>query len=210
MANVIVLIDGFNLYHALDYCSSSSTPTAYQKYKWLDLAKLARNYIYDKNDVFVKAYYFTALAHWNPVKVARHQLYIKALEETGVAVIYGEFKQRDKFCNLCRQKFQTHEEKRTDINIALTLVIQAINHTYDKAIIISGDTDLIPAIQTVQHNFPEKQIGVVIPIGKASENMKRTANFYYKMKDKHLQACLLDDPVNCADGGILQCPPTWR
>jgi hypothetical protein len=42
---------------------------------------------------------------------------------------------------------------------------------YDRAVIISGDTDLIPAIKAVRSTFPQKQIGVMIPIGKSSEDI---------------------------------------
>jgi uncharacterized LabA/DUF88 family protein len=78
------------------------------------------------------------------------------------------------------------EEKQTDVNIALKLFEPAVQDGYDKAMIISGDTDLLPAAKTVRSIFPFKSIGVVIPIGRSSEDFKKNADFHFKMKEHQL------------------------
>jgi hypothetical protein len=82
MSRIAFLIDGFNLYHALDYSpvhkSPSTDPHRYKKYKWLNLFKLAQCYVNEPGDSVEEVYYFTAYAYWNPMKVDRHKLYIKA------------------------------------------------------------------------------------------------------------------------------------
>ena len=90
---VIIFIDGFNLYHVINAHRN------YHKYKWLNLNKLANLYI-TKNEKIVEILYFTALATWNQSKVKKHKLFIKANELNGIRTIYGEFKKRDKYCNL--------------------------------------------------------------------------------------------------------------
>jgi len=214
MSRIIVLIDGFNLYHALDYSTvhlrPEIDPLRYRKYKWLNLAKLANCYVLDAGDTIEGVYYFTALAYWNSGKVSRHQTYIKALENEGVQVVYGEFKFKQKHCKLCGQDFGTHEEKHTDVNIAVTLFQFAVEDLFDKVIIISGDSDQLPAVRLVQSKFPDKRVGVVVPIGKASENFKRTADFHYRMREKHLRASLLSDPYVLPSGHPLDCPPSWK
>ena len=204
MSRIIFLIDGFNLYHALDYRRE------YHKYKWVNLAKLSQCFVTHKKDSLEGVYYFTTLATWDPGKVARHRLFITAQETEGVKVVYGEFKRKDRFCPLCRKHFRAVEEKQTDVNIAIYLFRLAVSDSYDKAIIISGDTDLTPAVKAVQATFPTKQIGVVLPIGRASEDFKQTADFHYKMKEKHLMTSRFDDTVILADGSRLICPPNWR
>jgi len=111
---------------------------------------------------------------------------------------------------LCRKHFRSVEEKQTDVNIAIYLFRLAVADSYDKAIIISGDTDLTPAVKAVQATFPTKQIGVVLPIGRASEDFKQTADFHYKMKEKHLATSRFDDTVVLSDGSRLACPPNWK
>ena len=59
-------------------------------------------------------------------------------------------------CHLCNKHYLTHKEKRTDVNIALKLFCDAIDDLYDKALIISADSDLIPAIQAVNKYTPDK------------------------------------------------------
>ncbi len=90
--------------------------------------------------------YFTTLATWDPAKVARHRLFIKANEAEGVRITYGEFKRKQRKCPERKSLIKTFEEKQTDVNIAIRLFELAAQDRYDNAIIVSGDTDLIPAV----------------------------------------------------------------
>ena len=202
MEKVIFFIDGFNLYHAL-------ANERFYRYKWLDLSGLAKKFI-TKNDKIEDIYYFTALATWSPGKVRRHKTFIKAQEINGTRIIYGEFKKRDKHCRICKKTYQTYEEKQTDVNIAIQLFKLAIQDKYDKALIISGDSDLIPSIAAVKSTFPNKQIGVIIPIGRRAELLKRTCDFYMKMKEKHLKASMLPDVINLGNSKKLERPQRWK
>ncbi len=209
MSKVVCFIDGFNLYHALDHFEQGPDQDRYKKYKWLNLAKLASLFV-PRGDTLNEVLYFTTLATWNAKKVARHRVYIKAQESEGVIAVYGEFKRKQKHCKACGGDFWTFEEKQTDVNIALKLFQYAIEGRYDKAVIISGDTDLLPAIKAVRSTFPGKEIGIVIPIGRASEDMKKQADFRFKMREHHLASSLLADPLTLKDGTVLHCPPTWK
>jgi len=208
MAKVIAFVDGFNLYHALDYFAGAKNHISLRKYKWLNLKKLASMFVFGK-DTLEEVLYFTTLATWDPGKTARHRLYIRALESEGVKVIYGEFKRKKKHCRLCKGDFWSFEEKQTDVNIALYLLVRAIQERYDKAIIFSGDTDLLPAVKMVRNVFLGKQIGLVIPIGRASEDFKKQVDFHYKMREHHLAKSLFPDPVVLPDGTPLNKPPNW-
>ena len=197
-----MFVDGFNLYHAI------SVNPKYHKYKWLNLTKLASLYV-TKNEKIIDILYFTALAMWNSTKVKKHKLFIQANELNGVQVIYGEFKKRDKYCKLCKKRYQTFEEKQTDVNIAIQLFKLSIENKYDKAIIISGDSDLLPSIDAVRKTFPNKQIGVIIPIGRRAEALKQACDFYMKMKEKHLSSAIIDKKIKISENEFLLCPPEW-
>ena len=188
MRRVIFLIDGFNVYHALDDNAN------YRKYKWLDYSTLAKFFVTSK-DKIVDIFYFTAYAHWNPSKRSRHHLLIQALRQKGVKIIFGKFKVRDHKCRICKKEYPTFEEKQTDVNIAVKLFQCAINNEFDSAILITGDTDLIPAIEGIKMTFPAKQIGVVIPIGRRSEDLKNICDFHMKMKEKHLKTSQLPESI---------------
>ena len=76
--------------------------------------------------------------------------------------------------------------------------------------VISGDSDLIPAVKAVKSTFPSKQVGIIIPIGRRAEELKQTVDFHMKLKEKHLSSCQFDDVVEI-DGNVrLTRPPSWR
>jgi uncharacterized LabA/DUF88 family protein len=180
MNRVSFFIDGFNVFHSLD------SEKIYHKYKWLDLSSLAKCFVSSK-DTVVDIYYFTSYAEWEPAKKARHQLLIRALTMKGVKIVFGKFKLRDKKCRLCHKTYQTFEEKQTDVNISIKLFQCAHNDTFDTAILMTGDSDIVPAIIAVKETFPAKRIGLVIPIGRSAEEIKKACDFHMKMKEKHLR-----------------------
>jgi len=202
---VLFFVDGFNLYHALQ------ERKCYRKYKWLDYSLLAKCYV-SRNDKIVGVLLFTAYAHWNPKKEQRHRVLITALQLKGVEVVFGKFKNRDRVCRLCHKCYKSFEEKYTDVNIAIRLFQAAINDEFDTAIIITADSDLVPAIKGIKKNFPAKQIGLVTPIGRSSIELKDICDFRMKMKEKHLRTSQLPETIvlDSTKGIILQRPSTWR
>jgi len=113
----------------------------------------------------IGVHYFTAYATWIPGSVGRHREYIAALRHVGVRCVIGHFKEKHRKCNSCGATWIGHEEKETDVAIAVKLVADAFTTEYDRALIISADSDLGPAIKTVQAQFPEKSIDVIAPPG---------------------------------------------
>ncbi|PIS33719.1 MAG: hypothetical protein COT38_03750 [Candidatus Omnitrophica bacterium CG08_land_8_20_14_0_20_41_16] len=203
MNRIAFFIDGFNLYPSLD-----SNPL-YNKYKWLNLNKLAHCFV-TSHDKVEKVLYFTTYVTWDQVKLVKHQTYVKALQSVGVEVVFGAFRYVDKFCRICHKQYKIFEEKQTDVNIAIKLLQTAVQDLWDTAIIVSGDSDLIPAIQAVKTTFPEKRIGLVIPIGRRAEELKQVVDFHMKLKEKHLATSQFEDVVTI-DGGVkLARPNTWK
>jgi len=200
--NAIFLIDGFNLYHSL-------TPQPLVHYKWLNLRSLAEKFT-PRTELIKDIFYFTALTPWSPEKMKRHRVFIKAQEYFGIQVVYGEFRKRTKICQNCKTIYSTFEEKQTDVNIAITLFRLAIENKFEKAYILSGDSDLIPSVKAVKKLFPTKLIGVIIPIGRNAEELKNICDFHMKIKEKHLVSSLLPNPLVIDPSMILKCPDAWK
>jgi uncharacterized LabA/DUF88 family protein len=209
MGKTVFFIDGFNLYHALDYLEDAPDHSRYHKYKWISLLKLCSHYLRGE-DKLQKIIYYTTLATWDKGKTERHRLFIKAQENEGVEIVYGRFKEKERKCKLCNRVYRGREEKETDVNIALGLYDSAFKDLYDKAVIVSGDSDLLPAIRIIHGTFPGKVIGIVVPIGKSSEYMKRFVDFHFKMLEKHLSSSRFADALTLKDGTILNCPTSWK
>lgn len=203
MNRTAFFVDGFNLYHSID-----SNPS-YYKYKWLNLDKLAHCFVTSHYKV-EKVFYFTTYATWDQVKLVKHQTYVKALQFVGIEVVFGAFRYADKTCRICHKQYKIFEEKQTDVNIAIKLfqtAVQDLWDTWDTAIIVSGDSDLIPAIQAVKSTFPAKRIGLVIPIGRRAEELKQVVDFHMKLKEKHLATSQFEDEITI-DGGVKLTRPS--
>ncbi len=204
MNRVSFFIDGFNVYHALDDHKS------FHKFKWLDYSALAKCFVSSK-DTITDIYYFTSYADWEPDKKARHQLLIRALTKQGVKIVFGKFKLRDKHCRICHKTYKTFEEKQTDVNLSVKLFQCAHNDTFDIGILITGDSDIVPAIIALKESFPAKRIGLIIPIGRAAEAIKNACDFHMKMKEKHLRSSQFPDKIiiDSENNLFLDRPPTW-
>ena len=202
MSRYCFYIDGFNVYYALQELP------AYHKYKWLNYRRLAEAVIRSK-DRITGIFYFTAFVRWKPLNVRRHEEYIKILRWAGVETIQGRFMTKDIKCHRCQQYCTTHEEKRTDVNIACKILTDAINNLFDKAVIISADSDLLPVIKAVEKIAPEKEIGVMFPIGRTNYELRQNASFRIWMSQKLLQESQFPEQVRIGSTVIAR-PTDWR
>ena len=207
MSRYCFYIDGFNVYHALNDSNRSGQTYNYRKYKWLNYRNLAVN-IVSPNDTIAEIYYFTAYARWRPDSYRRHKEYIKALRSENVKIVRGRFMKKYISCHNCDTDFLTHEEKGTDVNIALQVLQDAINDKYDRAVIISSDSDLLPAIEAVHRYAPDKEAGVMFPIGRRCYHLEQGADFKRKMTEKLLQKSLFPDRLQVGSS-IITKPVGW-
>jgi uncharacterized LabA/DUF88 family protein len=56
---------------------------------------------------------------------------------------YIRFKEETVYCNLCKRHIKKHEEKETDVSIAVKILESFSLNECDLAVVITGDTDLI-------------------------------------------------------------------
>lgn len=198
---VFFFVDGFNVYHSL---TSSKT---LRNLKWLDLPKLCQSLL-NRTQSYAGMQFFTAIHPVDPKRQIRHRTYLQALELCGVQVVYGEFKRKDKYCKNCNSTFVGYEEKQTDVNIAIELFKGAVNNTYDTAAIVSGDSDLIPAIRAVKTAFPAKNIMCIFPPSRSTDSLKQISHFYVRLKEHHITKSQLPDPV-IMNGATISKPSSW-
>lgn len=186
---IISFIDGFNLYHAISALKLNHL-------KWLNLWNLSEAFIKHTEEELVDVYYFTAYATWLDSPYRRHQVYIKALEAMGVNSVLGHFKEKPKMCASCKSKWIAHEEKETDVNFAIHLLHLAHSDAFDKALLVTADSDLCPAIDMVKRNFPQKELIILTPpnrykISRELRNKTKTI----RIGEKHLKSNLLPDKI---------------
>lgn len=197
---VIAYIDGFNVYHSLRELKNPAL-------KWLNLWSLTESITRgDENLNAVK--YFSAFATWKPEAYKYHRHYVQALNHFGVEDIMGNFKKKDKKCPKCNGKWTDHEEKETDVNIALKILCDAIEDKFDRAIIMSADSDLIPVIKEVKSRFPNKEIFVAVlgdRYDQAHDIRNQTGTM--RLNKGRIKSNLLPDKINLSNGyGIIYNP----
>ena len=124
-------------------------------------------------------------------------------------MVLGKFKNKNRYCNLCKWEYTGYEEKTTDVNIAVYLFKLAYEDRFDIAFIVSGDTDLTHAIQVFKNTFTRKKIGFIFPMERKNVDLADIADFSYKIKESHLIKSRFPDNVNLRNGTVITCPSNW-
>ena len=203
MNKVIAFIDGFNLYHSL-------VAAGLHDLKWINYWNLADAFVKKQKEQLIKVFYFSALANWDKEKADRHRNYIRALESANVEVILGKFKRVTKTCRAdCRKEYKTFEEKETDINIAVTMLLEAANNTFDKALLFSADSDMIAGIRALKKMAPDKDIQVVIPYGRNSEDLEQCCHYVSRVNLRHLKRNQFPPIITLKNGSTIEKPASW-
>ncbi len=207
MIRVACYIDGFNVYHALDEISRASAGKL-NYVKWLNVTAVMRVFTDPNVHDILAVKYFSAFANWMPSSVARHQIYVRALLASGVDVRLGKFKEKDIFCKNCKTVFKGHEEKESDVNIAVQLVADAYENLFDQAFVVSRDSDLSGPIRYIKSRFPEKKIKVIAPPKRGhSKELGALADSRAAISEAHLLNCLFPATVHDLTGNVACTRP---
>lgn len=211
---VSCFIDGFNLYHAISDIDKpwkfdgNNWVSRKQYLKWVNLRGLAESFINNSADNLEDVFYFTALAYWRAKDKIRHQSYMSALGYYDVTTVLGSFKEKTKGCRACGASWKDHEEKESDVNLALYILNEAHKNTFDKALVVTADSDIGPAINLVLDQFPDKIVEILVPpkrfnITKGLRHRVRA----HRIKEKHLKNNLLPEEIIGGDGNLVAKRP---
>src|SRR5690606_33137066 len=103
---------------------------------WVDLRALMACYTKPNVHEIAAVYYFSAYATWMPGPHKRHQEYVAALLHAGVTPVMGNFKEKAQSCKACNAAWKGHEEKETDVNLAVKLIESAMDNEFDHAFVV--------------------------------------------------------------------------
>jgi uncharacterized LabA/DUF88 family protein len=201
-----VLIDGFNLYHAIDDLKG------YADFKWLNIKTMSEAVVKREFNKLIHVFFFTALPTWDDGKRARHQRLLDVYEDLGVTVVKGDFKLTTSVCKgACQEKFETYKEKMTDINICLQLIRCGEDDIADVVYVITGDNDQVASMRCFREKFPSKEVVVVIPPNRRAEDLKLAAHRELKLNTLHLNNNILPNPYACGrlSKRVIHKPENW-
>lgn len=209
----IVYLDGFNFYYGIMVANPS--------WKWLNLQSFFEALRPDEDVAAVK--YFTAVVepdrHVSP-KRDRQRIYFKALSTLPkLSRIEGKYQLRRVTCRAAecprRLEYLSPEEKKSDVNLAINVMDDALHARMESAVIVSGDSDLEPAVEWVRKNYPVIKFTVYIPV-LPSEAGQRRNDFYLRIGVQCRPLPLAEilrhqfpSPLALADGTSINKPVEW-
>lgn len=201
---VVAYIDGFNLYHGLKDKHG-------RKYLWLDLELLV-NRLLLPDQVFNRARYFTASVRNDTKAEFRQRTYLNALAAhcKYVTTVEGRFQEKEMGCHKCGARWRSYEEKETDISIAIAMIEDAVKGDFDVALVISADSDLVPAIKAVKRLRPSATVVCVFPPKRRSDELRRAADAAFPLGEGIIRKSLLPETVTRRDGQVFTRPRLWR
>jgi uncharacterized LabA/DUF88 family protein len=198
---VIAYIDGFNLYFGL-------LEANLEYYKWLDLHGLISN-IMKHNQELVGIKYFTSRVNNNPNKLQKQNTYLEALETTGIDLFYGRYQLSEIDCHRCGHVWADYNEKMTDVQIATHMMMDAYKDNYDTAMLISGDSDLVPPIRAIHEEFSKKRVFVLFPPKRHNQSVALSAKGSMTIGKKKIKDNQFPEEVEKNDGYVLKRPNEW-
>lgn len=195
-------VDGFNFYHGLHETSGTQL-------LWLDLVALVEK-LRPKSDV-LKVHYFTAEVVGDAGAISRQAQYLAALQARNgerLVIHYGRFQSRKRHCKSCGNRWSDWEEKETDVNMAVTLVSNAASKEMDSALLLSADSDLVPAARVAQQLHPKLFIAAAFPPGRYSFELKAKLPASFRIDRSRIRSSLLPEEFVVSDR-VFRQPRKW-
>ncbi len=157
---ILIVVDGSNAYHRMRELGVN-----------LDYGQLVNN-LASKDDIADKWYYVGIVrAHSNDAPaaialMASQQRFLAHLVNPGWVIKEGYLLKHN----------AGYSEKGVDVKMALDIALGAVRDEYDKCVLLSSDTDLLPAIEIAQ--AAGKQIEYIGFVHRPSYALMRQAGSY--------------------------------
>ena len=101
-----------------------------------------------------------------------------------------------------------HEEKETDVAIAVRLFESFYTDESDTVVIMSGDTDIAPAVRTAQKLFPEKTVAFAFPYRRKNNELAQLVSLSFQINKKLYFRHQFPETV-VISGRTLRKPDSW-
>lgn len=202
---VIVYIDGFNFYYGLKFSQH------WQRYYWLDIVKLFESFMRpDQELIAVK--YFSAKSTDVEQSQRQNAFFQANKENPKFYLILGKYLKKKITCFNCGNIIHTHEEKETDVRIATQIVADAYERNCDIAIVVSADSDMIPAIELATQ--ARQKVFVYFPPNQYSSNLASMGigkPILLNRYESRFRNSLLPDTIHLSSVDYdLKIPDKWK
>lgn len=202
---VIVYVDGFNFYYGL------KSNRHWKRYYWLDIVKLFSLFLRD-NQELVCVKYFSARTTNTDKSLNQNAFFQANCENPSFKLVLGKYLRKEITCFKCGNIIHTFEEKESDVRIATQIVNDANRGLCDIAIIVSADSDMLPAVELAV----ESGVKVFIyfpPFQHSNALANATSNspIFLQRYESRFRVCILPDVVHLkASDFDLSIPAKWK
>jgi hypothetical protein len=210
-------VDGFNFYYAIKR-QSRTIPI---HLGWCDFGKLAQRMIEPGASIRAVKYFTAPVADLGEPggvaggESARQAMWLNAVRTMpGLTVIEG-FHRRGDDSSAPHAPKKKREEKQTDVNIAVNMLVDAAKNVCNRLLLVTGDQDQIPAVTAVRREFG-KPVDVWLPPTDGSRIPLAwqviAANEGVRVRvitAAMLSASRLPDRIEM-QGQVIEAPTIWR
>ncbi len=209
MDRVIVYIDGFNFYYGLK--NKALKNKSWKKYYWIDLVALFEKMLID-SQYLEELHYFSARPHNIDASKRQDTLFCANKLNPKFKLTLGKYLKKSIVCKQCGSEIKTYEEKETDVRIATQIINDVYSDRCDISIIVSADSDIIPAIEVVRSIKPNHKIFVFFPPLRHSVDLKNICDFNLSLDrfETKFKQSVLPSKVILPSGVELLQPDNWK
>ena len=199
---VIVYVDGFNFYYGL-------RKNRWRKYYWLDMVRLFESFM-RPNQELVAVKYFSARVEDDGKSLRQNAFFQANQMNPKFKLILGKYLRKTFKCKECGFLNDTYEEKESDVRIATQVVADAFRKNCDISIVVSADSDMIPAMElAMEESHP---VFAYFPPFQRSSAIASMFTSIIRMEryESRFRNSLLPDTVTLRDGYELTIPEKWK
>lgn len=188
-------VDGFNLYHPINDMGEAFL-------KWASLWKLGKILSEPSGLTLVKVVLCTAVPTDNPGKRDRHTTFNAAQRARGVEVILGH--------HVVEGISGKRAEKQSDINLALSVILDGLDDVYDTAFLLSADSDQAATGRIFSKRLESKNLISVAPPGRSPpEKLRPFCIKSITLTKHHLECCVMPEMVEGKTGKPITRPASY-
>jgi len=214
MERITVYVDGFNFYYGLK--RQKGIDRDWKKFYWIDFVKFFEHFL-GPDQVLEKVVYFTATP-LNTQKSSHQSALLNAntlLNGSRFEVVRGKYYTKNILCPHCQASIPKPEEKRTDVNVAVRIVGDSALDKTDVIVLVSADSDLVPPLEFVRDNYPDKKIRIYFPPSYFSYDLsnfpKRNKGKAVKLENNKVRFFNSIMPDTVTDGSnSYSIPNKWK
>lgn len=180
-------------------------------HRWLDVCALAERLAPPDHELVQTRYYTARRKGGDELERDASNDYLDALEQwrkNEVSLVYGFMRPGAVQCDHCGRHSDRYQEKRTDVNIAVDMVGDALSERFDTAMLISGDADLVGAVEAVARHG--KQVVLATPPKRDSAHLREVATHVLgPISKSKIRKSKLPDAIDLDNGYRIRRPQIW-